>query len=68
MTRPSAYLPLITSIASLLLVLEHIHNLRVFNFNETQACHWTTGFDQTVMNCNLQKDHAHFGIIQNLGK
>ena len=35
-----------------------VHNLRVFNFNETQAYDWAIAFDQTVMNCMLQKDHA----------
>ena len=35
-----------------------VHNLRVFNFNETQAYDWAIAFDQTVMNCILQRDHA----------
>ena len=35
-----------------------VHNLRVFNFNETRAYDWASAFDQTVMNCILQKDHA----------
>ena len=35
-----------------------VHNLRVFNFNETRAYDWASAFDQTVMNCILQRDHA----------
>lgn len=35
-----------------------VHNLRVFNFNETWAYDWASTFDQTVMNCILQKDYA----------
>ena len=35
-----------------------VHNLRVFNFNETQTYDWAIAFDQTVMNCILQRDHA----------
>ncbi len=35
-----------------------VHNLRVFDFNEVRAYDWASAFDQTVMNCILQKDHA----------
>ena len=35
-----------------------VHNLRVFNFYETRGCDWAIAFDQTVMNCIGQKDHA----------
>ena len=35
-----------------------VHNLQVFNFNETQTYDWAIAFDQTVMNCILQRDHA----------
>ena len=35
-----------------------VHNLRVFDFNETRAYDWANAFDQTVMNCISQKDHA----------
>jgi 4,5-DOPA dioxygenase extradiol len=34
------------------------HNLRVFDFNEPRPYDWASAFDQTVMNCILQKDHA----------
>jgi 4,5-DOPA dioxygenase extradiol len=35
-----------------------VHNLRVFDFHGAQAYDWASAFDQTVMNCILQKDHA----------
>ena len=35
-----------------------VHNLRVFNFQQTEAYDWATVFDQMVKNCILQKDHA----------
>ena len=35
-----------------------VHNLRVFNFNETQAYDWTSAFDQTVVDHIVQKNHA----------
>ncbi len=35
-----------------------VHNLRVFNFEQTQPYDWATVFDQMVKNCILQKDHA----------
>lgn len=35
-----------------------VHNLRVFDFNETRTYDWASAFDQTVMHCILQKDHA----------
>ncbi|MGH8051989.1 MAG: 4,5-DOPA dioxygenase extradiol [Arenimonas sp.] len=35
-----------------------VHNLRVFNFQQTQTYDWATVFDQMVKNCILQKDHV----------
>jgi len=35
-----------------------VHNLRVFNFEQTKPYDWATVFDQMVKNCILQKDHA----------
>lgn len=35
-----------------------VHNLRVFNFEQTRPYDWATVFDQMVKNCIVQKDHA----------
>lgn len=35
-----------------------VHNLRVFNFEQTKPYDWATMFDLMVKNCILQKDHA----------
>lgn len=35
-----------------------VHNLRVFDFEQTKPYDWATVFDQMVKNCILQKDHA----------
>ncbi len=35
-----------------------VHNLRVFDFNETRPYDWASAFDQTVMDCIVQKNHA----------
>jgi len=45
-----------------------VHNLRVFNFNEHRPYDWATVFDQTVMHCILQKDHASLCNYPALGQ
>jgi 4,5-DOPA dioxygenase extradiol len=35
-----------------------VHNLRAFNFEQTQPYDWATAFDHIVKNCILQRDHA----------
>lgn len=35
-----------------------VHNLRVFDFHQTQAYDWAATFDLMTKNCILQKDHA----------
>lgn len=48
-----------------------VHNLRVFDFEQTQPYDWALIFDQMIKNCILQKDHAalcNFSVFGEMAK
>ncbi len=45
-----------------------VHNLRVFDYRQTQPFDWAAVFDLMVKNCITQKDHAALCNYQNFGQ
>lgn len=45
-----------------------VHNLRAFDYQQTQPYDWAAAFDVTVKNCVTQSDHAALCNYQNFGE